>query len=356
MPLGETPLEDAEITPGLARAAAPTLPASGRRDRRARRRPSTQSLVAKLTPNWAAVSLATQPPARPCSSTAPTSASRLLRRRSPRASGRSSALPGYNAWTTRSGQRRHRRCSCRREARAADGRVDIVSNPAEANVTIDGEFRGRSPLTVKLIAGQAHRAHARRSRATRPPTRSLSIAADSGRQLAIDLVGAIRRGAGREHAGRRGRLGRRRSGSGTTPVHALARRRVQPRHRDPARPASPSAQQRDHAAARLPAGARLRPHGARSEHGQRIRDRDCRPARSRAQADAVGPIHDGLVAARARPARERGAAAGAARRRRSTWEFARSPNAEFRAVQAAITSRASSAVKTLDEATSRSCA
>jgi formylglycine-generating enzyme required for sulfatase activity len=54
-------------------------------------------------------------------------------------------------------------------------------------VSIDGDFRGRAPLTVKLTPGKMHELTL-----TKPgyetATRSLSIAADSGRKLAIDLV------------------------------------------------------------------------------------------------------------------------------------------------------------------------
>jgi hypothetical protein len=35
----------------------------------------------------------------------------------------------------------------------ADGRVELASAPSEASVSIDGEFRGRTPLPLKLAAG-----------------------------------------------------------------------------------------------------------------------------------------------------------------------------------------------------------
>ena len=69
----------------------------------------------------------------------------------------------------------------------ADGRLEIASEPSEASVSVDGEFRGRTPLSLRLSPGRTHRVAL-----TKPgyetATRELSVGADSGRRLQIDLT------------------------------------------------------------------------------------------------------------------------------------------------------------------------
>ncbi len=190
MPLGETPLTDAEIAPGVHRlelSADRFLPQVVEID--VRGAAERQSLVAKLTPNWAPVSIATQPPGATVLvdgvevGVTPIDAQITAGERQIEA-----RLSGYNAWTNKVIVSAGTPLTLPDVKLAlADGRVDIVSNPTEANVSIDGEYRGRSPLTVKLTPGKTHELTL-----TKPgyeiATRSLSIAADSGRKLAIDLV------------------------------------------------------------------------------------------------------------------------------------------------------------------------
>jgi formylglycine-generating enzyme required for sulfatase activity len=190
MPLGDTPLTDTEIPPGVHRlelSADRFLPQVVEID--VRGAAERQSLVAKLTPNWAPVSIATQPPGATILvdgvdvGVAPLEAQVTAGERQIEA-----RLSGYNAWTNKVIVSAGTPMQLAEVKLAlADGRVDIVSNPSEANVSIDGEFRGRSPLTVKLTPGKAHELTL-----TKPgyetATQSLSIAADSGRKLAIDLV------------------------------------------------------------------------------------------------------------------------------------------------------------------------
>jgi formylglycine-generating enzyme required for sulfatase activity len=190
MPLGETPIKDAEITPGVHRlelSADRFLPQVVEID--VRGAAEQQSVVAKLTPNWAPVSLATQPPgATVLVDGADVGVTPLEMQITAGERQIEARLSGYNAWTNKVIVSAGTPLQLPDVKLAlADGRVDIVSNPAEANVSIDGEFRGRSPLTVKLTPGKAHELTL-----TKPgyetATRSLSIAADSGRKLAIDLV------------------------------------------------------------------------------------------------------------------------------------------------------------------------
>jgi formylglycine-generating enzyme required for sulfatase activity len=190
MPLGETPLKDAQIEPGVHRlelSADRFLPQVVEID--VRGAAEQQSVVAKLTPNWAPVSIATQPAGATVLvdgvdvGVTPLEAQVTAGERQIEA-----RLAGYNAWTNKLIVSAGTPLQLPEVKLAlADGRVDIVSNPTEANVSIDGEFRGRAPLTVKLTPGKAHELTL-----TKPgyetATRSLSIAADSGRKLAIDLV------------------------------------------------------------------------------------------------------------------------------------------------------------------------
>jgi formylglycine-generating enzyme required for sulfatase activity len=190
MPFGETPLTDAEITPGLHRielSADRFL--SQTLELEVRGASERQSLIAKLTPNWAPVTLATQPAGATVlvdgvsAGVTPlemqlTAGEREIEAR----------LSGYNAWTDKvlvSAGMPIALPDVR--LTQADGRVEIVSTPAEANVSIDGEFRGRTPLNIRLSPGRSHQLTL-----TKPgyetSTRDLSIAADSGRKLQIDLT------------------------------------------------------------------------------------------------------------------------------------------------------------------------
>jgi formylglycine-generating enzyme required for sulfatase activity len=190
MPFGETPLADAEITPGLHRielSADRYLSQTLELD--VRGASERQSLVAKLTPNWAPVTLATQPPGATVlvdgveAGVTPlemqlTAGERNIELR----------LPGYNAWSDRVLVSAGMPVVLPDVRLAqADGRVEIVSTPAEANVSIDGEFRGRTPLNIRLTPGRSHRLTL-----TKPgyetSNRDLSVAADSGRKLTIELT------------------------------------------------------------------------------------------------------------------------------------------------------------------------
>src|SRR5690606_3526589 len=68
----------------------------------------------------------------------------------------------------------------------ADGRIELASTPSDAAVSVDGEFRGSTPLTLRLRPGRTHRITL-----TKPGyetvTRELSVEADSGRQMTVEL-------------------------------------------------------------------------------------------------------------------------------------------------------------------------
>ncbi len=189
-PLGPTPLVDVELTPGLHRlefradrflTEVRELEVTGGGER--------QSLAAKLTPNWAVVSLRTDPPGAtvlvdgaPAGTTPAdlelTAGERNLEVR----------LAGFNAWNGKVQVVANEPVQLPDvKLAAADGRVEIASSPSEASVSIDGEFRGRTPLQLRLSPGRPHRLTL-----TKPGyetvTNDLSVAADSGRRLKLDLT------------------------------------------------------------------------------------------------------------------------------------------------------------------------
>ena len=188
--IGKTPLVDAEITPGMHQlelsaerylAAARELEVAGANER--------QALAVTLTPDWAIVSL----------NTAPSGATVLVDGAeagvTPAAveimSGEHDIevrLAGYNAWTSKVLVEADKPQQLPDVALTqADGRVEVASNPSEATVSVDGEFRGRTPLAIRLSPGRTHRV-AFSKPGYESATRELSVAADSGRKLQIDLT------------------------------------------------------------------------------------------------------------------------------------------------------------------------
>ena len=72
----------------------------------------------------------------------------------------------------------------------ADGRVELVTEPPGAAVSVNGEFQGSTPLTLRLAPGRSHDI-ALNKPGYEPATRALSVAADSGRRLEIPLVAQL---------------------------------------------------------------------------------------------------------------------------------------------------------------------
>ncbi len=188
--LGTTPLLDVEITPGIHQLelmadrylpAARELDVAGASER--------QALAVALTPDWGVVSLNTSPPGATvlvdgAEAGVTPAAIEIM-------SGEHDVevrLAGYNAWRTKVLVESNQPQQLPDVTLAqADGRVEIASNPSEASVSVDGEFRGRTPLSLRLSPGRAHRLTL-----TKPgyetATSELSVAADSGRRLQIDLT------------------------------------------------------------------------------------------------------------------------------------------------------------------------
>src|SRR5690606_22158584 len=97
------------------------------------------------------------------------------------------AARGYNAWQNKIDVTANQPLVLPPVALTqADGRIELASTPSEAAVSVDGEFRGRTPLTLRLRPGRTHRITL-----TKPGyetvTRELSVEADSGRRVAVEL-------------------------------------------------------------------------------------------------------------------------------------------------------------------------
>jgi len=193
MPLGTTPLTDTELTPGPHRlefsaerhlAEVRELEVEGGGER--------QSLAATLTPDWAVVSLRTDPPGATVlvdgNEVGVTPADVEIDSGEHEVELR---LAGYNAWSNRLlvAANQPQQLPDIKLA-AADGRLELASSPSEASVSVDGDFRGRTPLSLRLSPGRTHRVTL-----TKPgydtATRELSVAADSGRRLQIDMTAQI---------------------------------------------------------------------------------------------------------------------------------------------------------------------
>lgn len=187
--LGTTPLKDVEIRPGKHRLAFTAkryltevreLDVEGGHVK--------QSLDVELTPNWAPVSLTTQPAGAAVTVDGePAGETPLVMQLTAGEREVEARLPGYNAW--------HDTVVVNADEpqqlppvtlTQADGRVALRTTPAEAAVNVDGEFRGRTPLTLRLRPGKTHDITL-----TKPgyetATRKLSVEADSGRRLDVEL-------------------------------------------------------------------------------------------------------------------------------------------------------------------------
>lgn len=195
--LGTTPLIDAEIDPGVYQlefSAERYLPelkelvVEGGHEK--------QRVIGSLTPNWAPVRIETEPPGAEVrvdgeligstpASLELTAGERQLEVR----------LGGFNAWTRRVNVVADQPQELPKIVLTrADGRVALASTPSEAAVNVDGEFRGRTPLSLRLSPGRSHEIVLSKP-GYAAVTRELSVEADSGRRLQLELeplYGAVR--------------------------------------------------------------------------------------------------------------------------------------------------------------------
>ncbi len=191
--LGTTPLVDAEIRPGehrlefvadryLAEVIELTVAGGGER----------QALEVALTPNWAPVSLSSQPQGAEVlvdgTVVGSTPAELEL------AAGEHELelrLRGYNAWRESISVIADRPETLPMVTlRQADGRIDLVTDPDGAAVSVNGEFRGQTPLTLRLDPDREHQINVTKP-GYEPVTEAMSVAADSGRRVELALVAQI---------------------------------------------------------------------------------------------------------------------------------------------------------------------
>ena len=191
--IGTAPLTDAEVEPGRHRVqfvAARYLTEVLELDVIGEGQP--QSLSAELTPNWAPVSVSSRPAGAQvvvdgtALGTTPVdleleAGERELEFR----------LAGYNAWGDTITVLADQPLSVPEVTLVqADGRVELVTEPPGAAVSVNGEFQGSTPLTLRLAPGRSHDI-ALNKPGYEPATRALSVAADSGRRLEIPLVAQL---------------------------------------------------------------------------------------------------------------------------------------------------------------------
>jgi formylglycine-generating enzyme required for sulfatase activity len=148
-----------------------------------------QSIVAALTPSWAPVSLISEPAGATVNvdgnfaGTTPVELELTAGERSLEIT-----LRGYNAWQDRI-------MVIADTAQAlpavvlspADGRVELASTPTDASVSVNGEYRGRTPMNLRLRPGQTHSISISKP-GYEPSNQQMSVAADSGRSVSVDLV------------------------------------------------------------------------------------------------------------------------------------------------------------------------
>lgn len=191
--LGSTPLVDAEVLTGLRRfefVAERYL--SEIREFEVVGGGERQNLPVVLTPSWAPVTLVTEPSGAQISVDGVSLGETPLVMELTAGERQIEAqLKGFNVWRAAVLVNADQPLGLPPVVLSpADGQLELVSNPSEAAVSVDGEYRGRTPLTLRLPPGNDHQI-----RLTKlgydPVTQVLSVEADSGRELNINLVARL---------------------------------------------------------------------------------------------------------------------------------------------------------------------
>jgi formylglycine-generating enzyme required for sulfatase activity len=188
--LGVTPLVDVEIVPGKHQVEFAAqryltevreLDVAGGNER--------QALTASLTPNWAPLTVTTEPAGATVLVDGDDAGITPLNLELP-AGERTIELrlAGYNAWQDRVTAVANTPLEIPTvKLSAADGRVQLSTVPPDAAVSVGDEFRGRTPLTLRLTPGRNHEITIAKP-GYETVRRELSVAADSGRSLEIELT------------------------------------------------------------------------------------------------------------------------------------------------------------------------
>ena len=188
--IGTTPIDEAEIVTGrhqiefsaeryLAEVQEFDVIGGGER----------QDLAVELTPNWAPITLTSEPSGAEVIvdgtvfGSTPLVAEigageRIVELR----------LNGYNAWadvvSVFADQAQELPTI---ELTEADGQVELNTNPTDASVSINGEYRGQTPITLSLSPGRAHDLTLAKA-GFDTIEQELSVAADSGRTITLDMT------------------------------------------------------------------------------------------------------------------------------------------------------------------------
>lgn len=189
-PFGSTPLRDAQITPGVHQlefVAARFLPET--RELTVDGGGVRQELTVALTPNWAPVTMITEPAgAEVLVDGAVAGVTPIALELEAGERELEVRLTGYTAWRDNVvvSANQPQELPLVKLAQA-DGRIDLLSNPAEAAVSVDGKFLGRTPLNLRLAPGREHQITLSKP-GFEQATQQLSVAADSGRRVQVELV------------------------------------------------------------------------------------------------------------------------------------------------------------------------
>ena len=195
--IGTTPLVDFEVRPGTHQvqfvaerylSEVATLDTEGGHER--------QTLAVALTPSWAPVTVTSEPPGAEIRvdgralEVTPATLELTAGEREIEL-----ALAGYN------GASREIRIFANQPLALdpfvltlADGRVEIMTTPPDANVSLNGQYRGQTPVDFRLPPNVRHQLSVRRP-GYEPITRELVIGPGGRERLAIDLeplLGVVR--------------------------------------------------------------------------------------------------------------------------------------------------------------------
>ncbi len=188
-PAGTLPLRDRDVAHGERRfrVEAPRfLPAEAVLD--VEGGGVAQTLALELVPNWALVSVSSRPAGAVISidgeAVGETPATLELEAGERRVE---LTLAGHNAWRDTLSVRPDEPLALETVVlQQADGRVQLVSRPAGARVTVNGQYQGQTPLTVTLRPAREHEVVFALP-GYRNERRALSVQADSGRRLELEL-------------------------------------------------------------------------------------------------------------------------------------------------------------------------
>ncbi len=188
-PVGSLPFVDQPVAHGARRfriEAPRFLPAAAELD--VEGADIAQTLSVELVPNWAPVTIASRPAGASISvdsqALGQTPATLEIEAGQRRIE---LTRPGYSAWSdTLRVNPGEALVLDEIVLREADGRVQLVSSPAGARVTVNGQYRGQAPLTVTLPPGREHEVVVALA-GYQSQRRRLSVDADSGRRVEVTL-------------------------------------------------------------------------------------------------------------------------------------------------------------------------